>query len=198
MARAVEQFGGVIDCFMGDGLAAFFGVPTAHEDDAVRAARAALRILEVVGEYARDIETAWGLSDFNVRVGLNSGQVAVGLVGGNKRQSVALGDTTNVAARLQGVASPGSIVVGETTARQLADHFLLEPLDKVVLKGRAEPVSLFRLGRPRRLPAPRTPTPLIGRDTELTRLAPGATTCSPDAGRCSSCSETRASARRGS
>ena len=84
MARAVEQFGGVVDAFMGDGIAAFFGLPMAHEDDAVRAARAALQIVQVVGEYARDIETAWGLTDFNVRVGLNSGQVAVGLVGGNK------------------------------------------------------------------------------------------------------------------
>jgi class 3 adenylate cyclase len=171
MARAVEQFGGVVDAFMGDGIAAFFGVPIAHEDDAVRAARAALQIVQVVGEYARDIETAWGLTDFNVRVGLNSGQVAVGLVGGNKRQSVALGDTTNVAARLQGVASPGSIVVGEVTARQLSDHFLLEPLGEVVVKGRAEPVPLSRLGRPRRLPEPSAPIALVGRTGELMRLA---------------------------
>ena len=112
MARSVEQFGGVVDAFMGDGVAAFFGVPVAHEDDPERAARAALHIVHVVGEYARDIEAAWGISDFNVRVGLNSGPVAVGLVGGAKRQSVALGDTPNVAARLQSAAEPGSVVGG--------------------------------------------------------------------------------------
>jgi class 3 adenylate cyclase len=171
MARAVEQFGGVVDAFMGDGIAAFFGLPVAHEDDPERAARAALHIVHVVGEYARDIETAWGIADFNVRVGLNSGQVAVGLVGGAKRQFVALGDTTNVAARLQGVAEPGSVVVGEATARRLSDHFVLEPLGEVSVKGRAEPVSVWRLRRPTRGLEAAAPTPLVGRDAELARLA---------------------------
>ena len=171
MARAVEQFGGVVDAFMGDGIAAFFGVPLAHEDDPERAARAALQIVHVVGEYARDIETAWGIADFNVRVGLNSGQVAVGLVGGAKRQPVALGDTTNVAARLQGVATPGSIVVGEATAKRLSDHFVFEPLGEVSMKGRAEPVSVWRLERPMRSLEAAAPVPLVGRDAELERLA---------------------------
>jgi class 3 adenylate cyclase len=171
MARAVEQFGGVVDAFMGDGIAAFFGVPLAHEDDPERAARAALHIVHVVGEYARDIETAWGIADFNVRVGLNSGQVAVGLVGGAKRQFVALGDTTNVAARLQGVAAPGSVVVGEATAKRLSDHFVFEPLGEVPVKGRAEPVSVWRLERPMRSLEAAAPIPLVGREGELERLA---------------------------
>jgi class 3 adenylate cyclase len=170
MARSVEQFGGVVDAFMGDGVAAFFGVPIAHEDDPERAARAALHIVHVVGEYARDIEAAWGISDFNVRVGLNTGPVAVGLVGGAKRQSVALGDTPNVAARLQSAAEPGSVVVGEATARQLVGRFVFESLGDVSVKGREEPVSIFRLERPLHSIETVSPTPLVGRDAELERL----------------------------
>jgi len=78
MSRAVEEFGGTVQAYMGDGICAYFGVPAAHEDDEERAARAALRILQVVAEYRRDIEAGWGISGFNVRVGINAGQVAVG------------------------------------------------------------------------------------------------------------------------
>jgi hypothetical protein len=91
IAGAVEQFGGTVTSYMGDGIAAFFGLPTAHEDDPERAGLAALRVLEVVAEYAVDIEAAWGVTDFNVRVGVNSGQIAVGLVGAADQQRVALG-----------------------------------------------------------------------------------------------------------
>src|ERR671937_2085623 len=95
MSRAVEEYGGTVQAYMGDGICAYFGVPTAHEDDPERAARTALRIMEVVGEYARDIAGAWGIADFNVRVGINTGQTAVGLVGDDNPQAVALGDATN-------------------------------------------------------------------------------------------------------
>src|ERR671914_1887904 len=70
MARAVEEFGGTVQAYMGDGICAYFGVPAAHEDDPERAARAGLRILEIVGEYARDVEAAWGLAGFTARVGI--------------------------------------------------------------------------------------------------------------------------------
>jgi class 3 adenylate cyclase len=171
MARSVEQFGGIVDAFMGDGIAAFFGTPVAHEDDPERAARAALHIVHVVGEYARDIQAAWGIEDFNVRVGLNTGPVAVGLVGGAKRQSVVLGDTANVAARLQSAAEPGSVVVGEVTARQLAGRFVFDALGDVSVKGREEPLSIFSLGRPLQSAETVSPAPLVGRDAELERLA---------------------------
>jgi FHA domain/Adenylate and Guanylate cyclase catalytic domain len=72
MTRGVEQFGGTVQAYRGDGIAAFFGVPTANEDDPERAARAALRIVDVVGEYAREVEEAWGISDFNARIGINT------------------------------------------------------------------------------------------------------------------------------
>ena len=106
MCRAVEQFGGVIDAYMGDGIAAFFGFPAATEDDAERAATAALTRR---GGDRRRTRTRCGrpgtLPDLNVRVGVNSGQVAIGVVGASERHPVALGDTMNVAARLQGPPS---------------------------------------------------------------------------------------------
>src|SRR5262245_22465303 len=67
MSRAVEEFGGLIQAYTGDGVSAYFGVPVAHEDDPERAARAALRILQIVQAYARDVEAVWGIEDFNVR-----------------------------------------------------------------------------------------------------------------------------------
>ena len=170
MSHAVEQFGGSVQSYMGDGIAAFFGMPVAHEDDPDRAACAALRILEVAAEYAHDISTAWGVHDFNVRVGINSGQTAVGAVGAADRRQVALGDAPNVAARLQAAADPGTIVVGELTARRLAHRFVLESLGEITLKGREQPVSSWRLVgmlADTRTPAP---TPLVGREHEAARL----------------------------
>ena len=117
MSRAVEEFGGVVQAYMGDGICAYFGVPVAHGDDAERAGRAALRILQTIQEQRRDIAMAWGVSELNVRIGINSGPAAVGLVGGADPQEVALGDATNVAARLQSIAEPGTIVIGPLTAR---------------------------------------------------------------------------------
>src|SRR6266498_1045101 len=131
MSGAVEELGGMIQAYMGDGICAYFGVPQAHEDDPERAARAALRILELVGEYGRDIEQAWGITGFRVRVGLNSGPTAVGLVGAADPQTVALGDTTNVAARLQAAADPGTVAVGAAAARRLARSFELHPLGPI-------------------------------------------------------------------
>ena len=105
MCRAVEQFGGVIDAYMGDGIAAFFGFPAATEDDAERAATAALAVVKAIDAYADEVRETWTLPDLNVRVGVNSGQVAIGVVGSAERHPVALGDTMNVAARLQGTPS---------------------------------------------------------------------------------------------
>ena len=171
MSRAVEEFGGVIQAFMGDGICAYFGVPAAHEDDPERAARAALRIIGVAAGYAGEVEQAWGIEGFNVRVGLNSGPAAVGVVGGEGSQMVALGDTTNVAARLQGAAEPGAIAVGPGTASRLAERFVLEPMGDVPVKGRTEPVAASRLVGPRLAAEPPSQTPLVGRDPELERLS---------------------------
>jgi DNA-binding SARP family transcriptional activator len=171
MSRAVEEYGGTVQAFEGDGICAYFGVPAAHEDDAERAALAALTILDAVRGYARDVETAWDISGFAVRIGISTGPAAVGFVGGVNRQTVALGDSTNVAARLQAAAEPGTIFVNESTAHILDAGFVLEPLGDIMVKGRAEPVAASRLVGTKRH-EPRVPMPsLLGRDAELARLA---------------------------
>jgi class 3 adenylate cyclase len=170
MSRAVEEFGGMVQAYMGDGICAYFGVPVAHGDDAERAGRAALRILRAVEEQRRDIEAAWGHSELNVRVGINSGTAAVGLIGAAEPQEVALGDATNVAARLQALAEPGSIVVGPVTARQLADSFDLEPLGDQRVKGREGSVAAWKLIALRSRSVPTPSAPIIGRGRELATL----------------------------
>jgi class 3 adenylate cyclase len=171
MSRSVEQFGGTVHAYMGDGIAAFFGVPTAHEDDPERAARAALRILDVVRAYAQEVEAAWGISDFSARVGINTGETAVGLVGAADPQAVVLGDTPNVAARLQSHTAPGTIAVGQTTAGALLQRFVLEPLGEVTVKGRVQPVEAWKLVCAQTAAQAIAPaTPLVGREAELARL----------------------------
>jgi class 3 adenylate cyclase len=170
MTRAVEEFGGTVGAYMGDGIAAFYGVPSAHEDDPERAARAALRILEEVARYAREVESAWGISDFNARVGINTGEVAVGLVGSADPQAISLGDTNNVAARLQGVADPGTIAVGQATARAIVHRFVLEPLGEVTVKGRVQPVEAWRLVGTQTVEEAGPQTPLVGREPEVEQL----------------------------
>jgi class 3 adenylate cyclase len=170
MSRAVEEFGGTVQAYQGDGICAYFGVPVAHEDDPERAARAALRIVELMGAYAREVEEAWGIADLGVRVGVNSGRAGVGVVGSADPQVVALGDATNVAARLESRAAPGTIVVGEETARRLAGRFVTEPLGTVEVKGRAAPVATWRLIGPDPTVTTTGRHPVVGRDAELGRV----------------------------
>ncbi len=170
MSRAVEEYGGMVQAYAGDGICAYFGVPAAHEDDPERAARAGLRILEVVRDYARDVEAAWGLADFSVRVGINTGQAAVGQVGAAEPGAVALGDATNVAARLQSLADPGTILVGEAATRRLTHRFAFEPAGEHTAKGRTAPVVASRLVGPKAREPVTGATPIVGRDDELGRL----------------------------
>ena len=99
------------------------------------------------GDKARDVERAWGIVGFDVRVGVNTGQAAVGLVGAVDVQTVAFGDTVNVAARLQTIAKPGTIVVGDEAARRLSHRFLLEPHGAVEIKGKGPLSTYFLIGR---------------------------------------------------
>ena len=170
MSRAVEEYGGTVQAYAGDGICAYFGVPGAHEDDPERAARAGLRILEVVNEYARDVEAAWGLADFSVRVGINTGQAAVGQVGAADPRAVALGDATNVAARLQALTEPGTILVGDATARRLSKRFVFESVGELEVKGRKAPVIASRLVGPTAREPVAGATPVVGRDVEMARL----------------------------
>ena len=170
MSRAVEEYGGTVQAYQGDGICAYFGVPAAHENDPERAALAGLRILELMGEYTRDIETAWGIAGFSVRVGINSGRAAVGLVGAADPQAVALGDATNVAARVQAAAEPGTVLVGESSARRLIHRFVLEPLGDIDVKGRDAPVAVSRLIRPSSRKTAASTLPCVGRDREIAQL----------------------------
>jgi adenylate cyclase len=170
MSAAAEAYGGFVQAYQGDGICVFFGVPTAHEDDPERAAFAALEILDVVADSARDIRDAWGIADFTVRLGLNTGTAAVGLVGADAPQPVALGDVTNTAARLQAAADPGTIVVGPQTAKRLEARFRLTSAGPLELKGKREPVAAWWLlgarGGERRVWV----TPFVGRVAEVDRI----------------------------
>jgi class 3 adenylate cyclase len=170
MSRAVEALGGTIQAYEGDGICVYFGVPAAHEDDPDRAGHAALDILAIVAEYAKDVQAAWGIAGFNVRVGINTGQAGVGLVGSAAPIKIALGDATNVAARLEAEAAPGEIFVGSETARRLARHFALEPRGPRDLRGKAGPVPAWRLIGPNVDSEPEPMTPLVGREDDLARL----------------------------
>jgi class 3 adenylate cyclase len=174
MCRAVEHFGGVIDAYMGDGIAAFFGFPAATEDDAERAASAALGLVKAIDGYADEVRETWTLPDLNVRVGVNSGQVAIGVVGSAERHPVALGDTMNVAARLQGTAEPGTIVIGGATARKLRGRFLVAPLGHVAVRGRERPVEAWRLLGPRSGRRRSEASGLVGRSDEAALLVSAA------------------------
>ncbi len=118
IVREVEALGGHVKDLAGDGVLAFFGAPVASEDDAERAVRAGLRIVEELGAYGREVEQAWGIEGLSVRVGLGTGRVVLGAVGGGSRVEYgAFGDTVNLAARLQSAAEPGTVLVDEATAR---------------------------------------------------------------------------------
>ena len=170
MSEAVERFGGVVSTYTGDGIAAFFGLEQASPEDAEHAARAALAIISAVGRYAAHVERAWNISDFNVRVGLNTGDAAVGTVGSAERPNVALGDTTNVAARLQALAEPGTIAVGDETAEELRGRFLLVPLGDIHLRGRQAAVRAWQLRGALERPSVSEPRRIVGREPELAQL----------------------------
>ncbi|HEU4997585.1 MAG TPA: ABC transporter substrate-binding protein [Lapillicoccus sp.] len=140
--RAVEAFGGTVKDLAGDGVMALFGAPVAHEDDAERAIRAGLRIVDDIADYGRDVERAWGLAEFSVRVGISTGLVVVGAVGAGRRvEYAALGDAVNTAARLQTAARPGSVLVGTDTQRLARYAFVWADPVELSLKGKAEPYA---------------------------------------------------------
>jgi class 3 adenylate cyclase len=170
MSAAVEEYGGTVQAYMGDGICAYFGVPRAREDDAERAARAALKILEFVASTRNDIALSWGVEDFDVRIGINSGWAAVGLVGSAEPETVAVGDTTNVAARLEAAAEPGTVLVGATTAKRLKNRFVLEPAGDIRVRGRDGSVEAAVLAGPRERDQWSPRTRLVGRESEVAQF----------------------------
>lgn len=170
-SEAVDEFGGTVSSLMGDGLVAFFGVPQAHEDDPERAVLAAMRIHESVANYAQELG-----QPLEVRLGINTGRVVVGEMGGEiHAEYTAMGSPVNLAARLQSAARPGKTLLGESTARMVRYRFQVGPLEPLNLKGFEEPVSAYELEGElaQAAPARGIPgmhSPLVGRDDELSQL----------------------------
>jgi len=141
----IHKYEGAINQFTGDGVMALFGAPVAHEDHAQRACYAALAIQKAMGEYGAKIERDTGVG-FKMRVGLNSGPVIVGAIGDDLRMDyTAVGDTTNLASRMEGMARPGAVLVSGNTHRLVRDFFEFESLGKVEVKGKKEPQNPFEL-----------------------------------------------------
>ena len=141
----IYRYEGTIDKFTGDGAMALFGAPMAHEDHAQRACYAALAIQRALGEYSEKIEKEYRI-DFRVRVGLNSGPVIVGSIGNDLRMDyTALGDTANLASRMESMARPGTILVSGNTYKLAKHFFKFEPLRKLRVKGKEEPVEAYDL-----------------------------------------------------
>jgi class 3 adenylate cyclase len=171
VARRVHQrHGGVVEKFIGDAVMAVFGIPQVHEDDALRAVRAAFQLRGEVAALNRELERELGVA-LHVRTGVNTGLV----LAGDEQQGHAFvgGETVNVAARLERAVGVGEVLVGEATHRLVADAVTVQPVAPFVPRGKTAPVAAFRLlevapdaaGLARRLE-----TPLIGRTRELEAL----------------------------
>jgi class 3 adenylate cyclase/tetratricopeptide (TPR) repeat protein len=176
MLAEVHRYEGTVNQFLGDGIMALFGAPIAHEDHAQRAVHAALGIRKALEGYQDELRSRRGIS-FQVRQGLNTGLVVVGSIGNDLRMDyTAVGDTTNVAARLQAAADPGRIVISEATHRLVGGYFYTRSLGEFPLKGKAEPVRAWeaisaRVARTRlEVGAEGGLTPFVGRDRELQLL----------------------------
>ena len=159
---------GLVAQYRGDSLEVYFGYPHAHEDDASRVVRCAFDMLEAIRQLAAATKV-----DLQVRIGIDSGRVVVGTLGGNGRsERLAIGETPNIAARIQAEAAPGQIFVSDSVRRLLPGTFAVEPMGTRKLKGVERTVDLFKVvaagGQAAGLNTPRTP--FIGRASERNAL----------------------------
>ena len=165
----IESFGGTVEKFIGDAVMAVFGAPTAHEDDAERAVRAALRILETIEGLRGE-----GL-DVAVRAAVTTGEAVVALGARPERgEGIVAGDVVNTAARLQGAAPVGGVIVDAATMRSTDSAIGFEPLEPVAAKGKQEPIQVWRAVEARSRfgvdTELRAQTLFVGRDSELALL----------------------------
>jgi class 3 adenylate cyclase/tetratricopeptide (TPR) repeat protein len=171
--EAIKTYQGHISEFLGDGVMSYFGFPRANEDDAVRATRAGLRIVHELGALNRTLGADLG-AEMHARVGLNSGEAIFGADGG--RVGFAIGQPVNLAARIQEVADPDTVVVSESTARLIEGYFHLRPMGPQRLKGFDRQVAAFQVLRPTgarsrfEAAARGKLTPHVGRQSELAAL----------------------------
>jgi len=175
MLAEVHRYEGTVNQFLGDGIMALFGAPIAHEDHARRAVHAALGIGRALEAYQTELAPR-GIS-FRARQGLNTGLVVVGSIGSDLRMDyTAVGDTTNVAARLQQAGEPGRVTISEATHRLVRGYFETRPLGELHLKGKAESIAAWEVGAAHEtrtrleVEADRGLTPFVGRERELASL----------------------------
>jgi class 3 adenylate cyclase len=168
VASVIEQHGGTVEKFIGDAVMAIFGVPSVHEDDALRAVRAALQIQRTLRELSDELAQSYGMQ-LLARVGVNTGEV---VVADSPTGALATGMAVNMAARLEQAAAPGEVLLSESTWRLVRDLVDAEPLEPMAVKGRTEPVKALRLhavAGPTD-PHPSSPqglhSPLVGRGDE--------------------------------
>src|SRR5215510_372923 len=176
MMEAVHRYEGTVNQVMGDGIMALFGAPVAHEDHAVRACYAALRMQESVRRYAEGVFRSHGVP-VQIRVGLNSGEVVVRSIGSDLHMDyTAVGQTTHLAARMEQTAKPGSILMTAETSRLAAGYIQARSLGPMAVKGLAEPVEVHEVvgvGDTRtrlQVSALRGFTRLVGRQAEMELL----------------------------
>lgn len=147
MLDEIHRYEGTVSKFTGDGAMALFGAPIASEDHAQRACHAALAIQRAVKGYGESVSMRYG-TGFSMRIGLNSGLVVVGSIGDDLQMDYsAIGDTTNLASRLGGLATPGSVVISRNTYRFVKDFFEVQALGTVQLKGKEKPEEAYKLLR---------------------------------------------------
>jgi class 3 adenylate cyclase len=171
LVPVIQKYGGTVDKFIGDEIMALFGAPMAHEDDAERALRAALEMMEVLAEFNHLHN-----SSMDVHIGVNTGLVFAGAIGSQGRQSyTVMGDAVNLASRLEELSEAGEILVGPDTHRLVAPLFEFASLEPVTVKGKSEPVHVYKLlglsmrpGQLRGLTG--LESPMVGREVELQRL----------------------------
>jgi class 3 adenylate cyclase len=176
MMEAVHRFEGTVNHVLGDGIVALFGAPVAHEDHAVRACYAALRMQENVKRYAEGVRRTEGVP-IQIRVGLNSGEVVVRSIGSDLRMEyTVVGQTTNVASRMEQLAVPGSILISSDTLA-LAEGFVqVKPLGPLKVKGLEAPIEVYEVAGAGNVhsrmeaAAVRGLTPFVGRESELATL----------------------------
>jgi len=175
-ARVIARFEGHIAQYLGDGLLVYFGYPLAHEDDAQRAVRAGLGIVEALGQLNTRLEAERRVQ-LAVRLGIHTGLVVVGDVGeGPRHEQLALGETPNLAARLQGIAAPNTVVISAATLPLLGGFFACESLGTPPLQGLIQPIEVFQvqyesMARSRLEVVGHTGlTPLVGREPEIELL----------------------------
>ena len=172
ISKIVATYEGFIEKFIGDAVMALFGVPQSHEDDPVRAIRAAREIHEIVSSISPNYEKRIG-RPLAMHTGIYTGLVVTGEVNLEKGTHGVVGDTINTAARLSGLARPGEIVVGQDTYNRVQGYFTFEALEPTTVKGKSEPVQVYRLTGIKEMPERSIgiSSPIVGREKELDLLS---------------------------